>query len=77
MSISVFGIGAIPLLEAIPGSFEKSDLLESKFGPEPIIERIAWEAVTLKIDFIGATPDFFVTWCVVCPFAVELLSDSV
>jgi hypothetical protein len=66
MSISVFGIGAIPLLEAIPGSFESSDLLEFTSGPEPIIECIAWEAVTLKIDFICATPDFFVIWCVVC-----------
>jgi hypothetical protein len=66
MSISVFGIGAIPLLEAIPDSFEKSDLLEFTFGPEPISERIGWEAVTLKIDFICATPDFFVTWSVVC-----------
>ena len=65
MSISVFGIGAIPLLEAIPGSFEKSDLLELAFGPEPIIERIAREAVTLKIDFICAAPDFFVIWRVV------------
>jgi hypothetical protein len=66
MSISVFGIGAISSLAMTPGSFENSDLLEFTFGPEPIIERIAWEAVTLKIFFIGATPDLFVTWCVVC-----------
>jgi hypothetical protein len=54
------------LLKTIPASFEKSDLLEFTFGPEPIIKLIAREAVTLKIDFIGAAPDFFVAWCVVC-----------
>jgi len=32
----------------------------------PIIKLIAGEAVTLKIDFICAAPDFFVTWRVVC-----------
>jgi hypothetical protein len=44
--------------------------LEFAFGPEPIIKLIAWEAVTLKIDFICAAPDFLVTWWVVlqqCP----------
>ena len=54
------------LLKTIPASFEESDLLEFPFGPEPIIELIAWEAVTLKIDFICAAPDFFVTRRVVC-----------
>ncbi len=54
------------LLKTIPASFEKSDLLEFTFGSEPIIKLIAWRAVTLKIDFICAAPDFFVTWCVVC-----------
>ena len=53
-------------LKTIPASFEKSDLLEFAFGPEPIIKLIAWETVTLKIDFICAAPDFFVTWRVVC-----------
>jgi hypothetical protein len=66
MSISVFGVGATPLLKTIPTPFEKSDLLEFAFGPVPIINLIAWEAVTLKINFIGAAPDFFLTWCVVC-----------
>jgi len=66
MSISVFGVGATPLLKTIPTPFEKSDLLEFTFGPVPIIKLIAGEAVTLKIDFICAAPDFFVTWRVVC-----------
>jgi hypothetical protein len=55
-----------PLLKTIPTSFEKSHLLEFAFGPAPVIKLIAWEAITLKIDFIGAAPDFFVTWRVVC-----------
>ena len=29
-------------------------------------ELIPWEVATLKIDFICATPDFFVTGCGVC-----------
>jgi hypothetical protein len=66
MSISVFGVGMTPLPNTIPTSFEKSDLLEFAFSPEPIIKRVAWETVALKIDFIGATPDFFTTWCVIC-----------
>jgi len=66
MSISVLGVGMVLLLKTIPASFEKSDLLELTFGPEPIIKLIAWEAVTLKIDFIGAAPDFFLSWFVVC-----------
>jgi hypothetical protein len=61
MSISLFGFGATPLLNTIPASFEKSDLLEFTFGPEPIIKRIAWESVTLKIDLICAAADFFAT----------------
>ena len=52
-----------PLLNAIPVSCEKTDLFEFAFGPVPIIDLIAWEAATLKIDFICALPDFFVTWC--------------
>src|SRR5258706_14622896 len=55
-----------PLLNTIPVSCEKSDLLEFPFGPEPIVNLVAWEAATLKIDFICATPDFFVTWCGAC-----------
>jgi len=51
-----------PLLKTIPVSREKSDLLEFAFGPEPIVNLIAWEVATLKIDFICAAPDFFVTW---------------
>jgi len=35
---------------------------EFAFGLQPIIEFVAWEAVTLKIDFIGAMPDFVATW---------------
>jgi hypothetical protein len=66
MSISVFSVGATPLLKTIPTPFEKTNLLEFAFGPEPIIKLVAWEAVTLKIDFICAAPDFFVTWRVVC-----------
>jgi len=66
MSLRVFRVGLIPLLKTIPASFEKSDLLEFTFGPEPISKFIAWEAVALKINFISAAPDFFVTWCVVC-----------
>jgi hypothetical protein len=65
MSISVLGVGMVLLLKTIPASFEESDLLELTFGPEPIIKLIAWEAVTLKIDFIGAAPDFFLSWFVV------------
>src|ERR1700730_4747043 len=66
MSISVLGVGVVLLLKTIPASFEKSDLLEFTFGPEPIIKLIAWEVVTLEIDFICAAPHVFVTWCVVC-----------
>jgi hypothetical protein len=44
------------LVKTIPALLEKSDLLEFTFGSEPIIKLIAWLAVTLKIDFIGATP---------------------
>jgi hypothetical protein len=65
MSISVFGVAATALLKAIPVLGEQSELVEFTFGPEPIIKLIAWEAVTLKIDFIGADPDFFMTWRVV------------
>ena len=64
LSISVFRVRATPLLKTIPASFEKSDLLEFTFGPEPIIELIAREAATLKIDFICAEPDLFTTRCV-------------
>src|SRR6266436_2173197 len=56
-----------PLLKTIPVSREKSDLLEFAFGPEPIVNLIAWEVATLKIDFICAAPDFFVTWRVYEP----------
>jgi hypothetical protein len=66
MSVSVFGTGVTPLLKAIPVLFEKSDLLEFAFGAEPIIKLIAWKAASLKVDFIGAAPDFFLNWCVVC-----------
>jgi hypothetical protein len=50
------------LLKTIPTSLEKSDLLEFTFGPAPIIKFISRVAVTLKIDFICAAPDFFLTW---------------
>src|SRR5882762_8641094 len=46
-----------PLLKTIPVSREKSDLLEFAFGPEPIVNLIAWEVATLKIDFICAAPE--------------------
>jgi hypothetical protein len=55
-----------PLLKTIPVLFEKSDLLEFTFGAEPIIKLIAWEAVTLEIDFVGAAANFFVTRRVIC-----------
>jgi hypothetical protein len=62
ISISVLGVGVVLLLKTIPASFEKSDLLEFTFGPAPIIKLISRVAVTLKIDFICAAPDFFLTW---------------
>src|SRR5258708_6250575 len=65
MSISVSGVGATPLLKTIPVLGEQGDLLDFAFGPVPIIKLIAWEAATLKIDFVCTAPDFFVTWCVV------------
>jgi len=65
MSISVFGVSAMPPLKTIPSLFEESDLLEFALGPEPIIKLIAWEAVTLKINLIGALSDFFMAWRVV------------
>ena len=65
MSISVSGVGATPLLKTIPVLGEQSDFLEFAFGPVPIINLIAWEAGTLKIDFVCAAPDFLLTWCVV------------
>jgi hypothetical protein len=46
----------------IPASCEKSDLLKLAFCPKPIIEFIAGAIATLKINFICAAPDFFVTW---------------
>src|SRR2546428_7900279 len=66
MSISVLGAGVTLLLKAIPVLSEQSELLEFAFSSEPVIKLIAWVAITLKIDFIGAAPDFFVTWRVVC-----------
>jgi len=66
MSISALRVGVVLLLKTIPASFEKRDLLELPFSAEPIIKLIAWEAVTLKIDFICAATDFFATWRVVC-----------
>jgi hypothetical protein len=66
MSISVLEAGVTLLLKAIPVLSEQSELLEFAFGSEPVIKLIAWVAVTLKIDFIGAAPDFLVTWRVVC-----------
>jgi hypothetical protein len=66
MSISVLGARVTLLLKPIPVLSEKSDLLEFTFGPEPIIKFIAGVAVALKVNFISAAPDFFVTWCVVC-----------
>jgi hypothetical protein len=66
MSISVSGVGATPSLKTIPVFRKESDFLEFAFGLHPIIKLIAWEAAMLKIDFICATADFFVTWCVVC-----------
>ena len=41
-------------------------MLEFAFGLQPIVKLIAREAATLKIDFIGSEPDFFVTRPVVC-----------
>src|SRR5260370_19384495 len=41
-------------------------MLEFAFGLQPIVKLIAREAATLKIDFIGAVPDFFATWRMVC-----------
>jgi hypothetical protein len=66
MSISVSGVGATPSLKTIPVFRKKSDFLEFAFGLQPIIKLIAWEAAVIKIDFIRATADFFVTWCMVC-----------
>src|SRR5258706_12088891 len=66
MSISVPGTGVTLLLKAIPVLSEQSELLELAFGSEPVIKLIAWVAVTLKIDLIGAAPDLIVTWSVVC-----------
>src|SRR5260370_27676084 len=63
MSISLPGVG-VALLKTIPASFEKSDLLEFTFGPEPIIKLIAREGVTLKIDFVSTPPDVVVIRCV-------------
>jgi hypothetical protein len=66
MSISVLGAGVTLLLKAIPVLSEQSELLEFAFGPEPIIKLIVWQAAALKVDFICAAPDFFVSWRVVC-----------
>jgi hypothetical protein len=62
MSISILGVGVVLLLKTIPASFEKRDLLEFTFGPEPIFKLIARVAITLKINFIGPAPDTFVAW---------------
>jgi hypothetical protein len=66
MSISVLGAAVTLLLRATPALSEQSELLELAFGSEPVIKLSASVAVTLKIDFIGAAPDFFVTWYVPC-----------
>ena len=54
------------LLKKLPVSCGRSDLLEFEFGPEPIVNLVAWEVAALSIDLICATPDFFVTWCGAC-----------
>jgi len=64
ISISVLGVSATPL-KTIPALLEESDLIEFTLGPEPIIKFIAWEAITLKINLISASSDFFAAWCVV------------
>jgi hypothetical protein len=60
--LSVFGAALTPLLEAIPASCEKSDLLEFAFGPEPIVKFLAVMAATLKIDLVCAKPNLVLSW---------------
>src|SRR6267378_6218597 len=53
-------------LDRKPVCFWQRQAFEFAFGLQPIVKLIAWEAATLKIDFIGPQPDFFVTGFVVC-----------
>jgi len=78
ISISVLGVSATPL-KTIPALLEESDLFEFTLGPEPIIKLIAWEAVTLKINLISASSDFFVAWRVICRnfFYLRLIGTGV
>jgi hypothetical protein len=65
MSIPVSEVRAISSLKAIPVSFEKSRLLELVFGLEPILKLTPRQAAALQINFVGASPDLAVNYCVV------------
>jgi hypothetical protein len=62
MSLSVFGAALTPLLETIPASCKKSDLLEFAFGPEPIVKFLAGVGAALEIDLVGAKPNLVLSW---------------
>jgi hypothetical protein len=62
MSLSVFGAAFTPLLKAIPASYEKSDLLEFAFGPEPIVKFLAGMGAAFEIDFVCAEPNLVLSW---------------
>src|SRR6266403_382610 len=60
-SFSKRGISCF-LLCFLGGSRKNHVSSKFRFGLEPIIHFIATDAVPLKIKFIRAAPDFFVTW---------------
>jgi hypothetical protein len=62
MSLSVFGAALTPLLEAIPASCEKSNLLEFAFGSEPIVKFLAGMGAALEIELVCAEPDLILSW---------------
>jgi hypothetical protein len=63
--MSVLGARGTPLLKAIPVSREKSEFLEFAFGPEPIVEFLAWTGAALEIDLVCAELDLVLSWPVV------------
>jgi hypothetical protein len=47
-------------------SYKERRTFEFAFGLEPILKLTPWQAAALQIDFVSATPDVVVIYCVVC-----------
>src|ERR1700686_5182974 len=66
MSIPVSRVRAISLPKAIPVWCETSRVLDLVFGLEPILKLTPRQAAALQINFVSASPDLAVIYCVVC-----------